>query len=81
MTTQQVEASVVAIVESTLKTAVSAHTLREDCPAWDSLKHIEVVFAVEDEFGISFTEGELSGLDGMPKLVTAVCRHLCVTTS
>lgn len=45
---------------------------RGNTPAWDSLKHIEIMFALEDEFGIEFSEEELASLDSVPKIVDAV---------
>jgi acyl carrier protein len=36
---------------------------RADGPAWDSLKHMQIVFAVEEKFGIQFTEAEIPRLD------------------
>ena len=35
---------------------------REGDAAWDSLKHMELVFAMEDEFGVQFTEDDIAGL-------------------
>jgi acyl carrier protein len=42
-------------------------TLNEDSnaqntPRWDSLRHIEVVFAMENAFHVRFTMPEISGL-------------------
>ena len=81
MSAHEIEERIVTAISAALKTQVTAQTLRQACPAWDSLKHIEVVFAVEDEFGIAFTEAELSGLDGVPTFVATVCRHACATSS
>jgi acyl carrier protein len=33
---------------------------RSSEPAWDSLKHIELVFLLEDHFGLRFSEQEMS---------------------
>jgi acyl carrier protein len=81
MSAHEIEERVIATVAAVLKSPVTARTMREACPAWDSLKHIEVVFAVEDEFGLAFTEEELSGIDGAATLVTMVRRHACATSS
>ncbi len=45
---------------------------RRDSEAWDSLKHIEIMFALEDEFAVEFTEIELAELDSVAKIVVAV---------
>ena len=38
---------------------------------WDSLRRVEILFAIEDEFDISFDEEELKELDTPRKLVQA----------
>jgi acyl carrier protein len=35
---------------------------RESIPEWDSLKHMEVVFNLEDSFGVVFDEAEFPAL-------------------
>lgn len=41
-------------------------------PAWDSLKHIELMFLLEDHFGIRFSEREMSEMED----AQAICRIL-----
>lgn len=33
---------------------------RGDVEQWDSLKHVEIVFALEDQYGVEFAESEFS---------------------
>lgn len=33
---------------------------RENYATWDSLKHLEIIMAVEDEFEVRFTPGEIA---------------------
>lgn len=49
---------------------------REEHPAWDSLKQIEVVFALEDRFGIRFSEVEMPQLDSVAKISRRVTELL-----
>lgn len=37
-------------------------TTAEDVPGWDSLAHVGLMFSLESEFGITFSDNELSGL-------------------
>lgn len=34
----------------------------ESCPEWDSLAHISLMFSIESEFGIRFTEEEMAAM-------------------
>ena len=45
---------------------------RENNSSWDSLKHIEIMFAIEDEFKIQFSEEELGSIDCASKIIRAV---------
>lgn len=63
------------IVASTLGLAtgdVDRATSMSTCPAWDSLRHFEVVLAVENEFGVRFP------MDVIPELISVaeLCRRL-----
>jgi acyl carrier protein len=41
----------------------SENPSRASEPGWDSLKHIELVFLLEDHFGICFAEQEVAELE------------------
>ena len=43
-------------------------------PAWDSLRHVEIIFSIEGEFGVRFQEAELAELNSLNALVDAVAR-------
>lgn len=44
-------------------------------PSWDSLRHVEVLLAVEGALDVRFDEDELAQLDSVEKLVRSVKRH------
>lgn len=44
-------------------------------PKWNSLKHVELIFALEDAFGIRFSETEMAGLDSLSSIVEAIERR------
>ena len=69
MNRQQIEAVVLAVLGTVLKCEASFDTSRQNMPQWDSLKHIEIIFAVEDELGLQFSEEELAKLDSVTKIV------------
>lgn len=49
---------------------------RRQAPEWDSLAHVNLVFAIESELQIQFAAEELGELDSLSKLVTAAQAHL-----
>jgi acyl carrier protein len=49
---------------------------REEQAAWDSLKHIEVIFALEDRFGVQFSEGDMPQMDSVGKITQRVSELL-----
>lgn len=44
-------------------------------PSWDSLRHVEVLLAVEGALDVRFDEDEMPELDSVDKLVGSVKRH------
>jgi acyl carrier protein len=48
----------------------------DDIPGWDSIAHIHLIFAVEEEFGIKLSMKDLEGLEDVGALIATVRRHL-----
>lgn len=48
---------------------------RDAQPDWDSLKHIELVFALEDAFDIRFEADEIGYLTDVRSILDRVARH------
>ena len=44
-------------------------------PAWDSLRHIEVIFAIEDAFEVRFDASEFPTLTDVPAIAASIMRH------
>lgn len=53
---------VIGNVLSVDATELSEASNAENTPNWDSLRHIEVIFAVESAFHVRFTMPEIAGL-------------------
>jgi acyl carrier protein len=70
----RIEQAVLGVLGTILKRKLAAGTAvsRQGTAGWDSLKHIEIMFALEEEFGIEFSEGELARLDSVERIVEAV---------
>ena len=43
-----------------------------DLSEWDSVRHMNVILAVENDFGIEFEDAELPTLTSLPLLVAAI---------
>lgn len=51
---------------------VNAETTSEDIEDWDSLEHINLVAAVEQEFGIKFTMAQVVGMKNVGEMVEII---------
>lgn len=47
---------------------LTEQTRAADVPGWDSLAHINIMFAVETEFGVSFTDEQLTAFSDVGQL-------------
>jgi acyl carrier protein len=52
-----------------------ANLNRREVESWDSLKHMEIVFALEDRYEVCFDESEFAELDSPVAIVAALQRH------
>lgn len=78
MDRNQIEKTVLAVLGTVLKRPFSSDTdvRRGNCPEWDSLKHIEIMFTLEDELSLEFSEAELEALDSVTSIVeAALAKH------
>lgn len=54
---------VIEEVKKVLKEEVNLDSNMENTPVWDSLKKIDVIFAIEDKFGVKFNKEVLEKLN------------------
>ena len=45
---------------------------KESCPAWDSMKHVEIIMTLEARFDISFAPGDIPLLVGQAELTRKI---------
>jgi len=50
-------------------------TTADDIDDWDSIEHITLIAAVEQEFGLKFTMGEVSGMKDVGEMVTIITQR------
>lgn len=51
---------------------VDASTTADDIDDWDSLNHITLMSAIEEEFGVHFTMGEVSGMKNVGEMAQII---------
>ncbi|NAZ85111.1 acyl carrier protein [Kineococcus indalonis] len=47
---------------------LSGSTTAQDVPGWDSLAHINIMFSLESEFGVQFTDAQLTSFADVGEL-------------
>ena len=55
---------------------ITEETVADDVDGWDSLSHLEFIDAIESEFGIKLTMGEIQGSANVGELMDAVIKHM-----
>ena len=55
---------------------ISAATCADDIEEWDSLSHVQLVVAVEQEFGVRFTSREILKWRSVGEMVEALAQRL-----
>ena len=54
---------------------VAPDTGRLDVADWDSVAHVKLILSLEEEFGIRFTEDEVTSMQTVGDLLTAIETH------
>lgn len=55
---------------------VSASTTAEDIEDWDSLEHISLIAAIEREFGMKFTMGEVISMKNVGEMADVIASRI-----
>ena len=51
-------------------------TTVDNSPLWDSVKHVDIVFAIQDAFGLQFHPREIDEMYSYPEIVATLVRRL-----
>lgn len=51
---------------------VNEQTTADDIEDWDSIEHISLISSVEDEFGMRFSMGEVSGMNNVGEMIKLI---------
>lgn len=74
MDNRSIEGRILATLRVILKRVLEfgVETTRENTETWDSLKHVELIFALEDEFCVEFSSEELSELNSVMQIAALI---------
>jgi acyl carrier protein len=74
MTRPQIHAAVAELLSITVgrKIAQTESVTRDSEATWDSLKHVELIFMLEERFGIQFSEEEMAALCSSDEIVQSI---------
>jgi len=75
MTNEEILTKITDVVRDELDEdgiVLTPETKARDVEGWDSLAHVRIVVAVEQEFGVRFDMAEITNLDSVGDLVTLV---------
>ena len=79
MNKQEIVAKVGQTIASTLdqpNLRVTTRTTMDDVEGWDSFSHINIVVALESEFGLKFQAAEIAGLRAVGDIVDLIEKRL-----
>jgi acyl carrier protein len=78
MTTDDIKTRVRLALAKALKadpSTIADNAAQMDLAAWDSVRHMNVILALENDFGIEFEDAELPTLTSVPLMVAAIEKH------
>ena len=68
MNDPSIQGDLCELVSAILGRPVTRETSRANEPTWDSLKHMEIIFAVEGKWSVTFTEDEMASVSSIVDL-------------
>lgn len=67
MSRGEIEQGLIEICSAVLEHPVTADLARSNDATWDSLRHMQIVFGIEEKFDLQFGEDEIFRLDSIAK--------------
>jgi acyl carrier protein len=68
--------NVLAVLLRVRPAQIAANFSPAQCDTWDSVRHLMIMLAIEDKFGVIFDEKEIATLTSPAAIGTAVQAHL-----
>lgn len=71
---EELRGRVAAVMSEVLEVQfpADANVCRDQVDSWDSIKHMELILHLEDEFGIRFTLEQAAGLQDMDSILRII---------
>ena len=63
---------IMSIVFTIDESKIDTNTSNQNIEAWDSLKHLSLILAIEDEFNIRFTNKETTSINDFKTIVDII---------
>jgi acyl carrier protein len=73
-TIDRVKAAVAAVLKVPAD-SLTASSSPDDVQSWDSMHHLQIVIALEEEFGVQFAADEIDGLQTVGALSNWISEH------
>lgn len=54
---------------------INENTTSSDIEEWDSIEHINLIGAIEDEFSLTFKMKEVSGMKNVGEMIDIICER------
>lgn len=67
---------IINIVSRVFEVEVNENTDQKNCDAWDSLRHLNLIIELEDEFNISFEPEEIAQLKSIALIEELISQKL-----
>lgn len=67
---------IINIVSRVFEVEVNENTDQKNCDAWDSLRHLNLIIELEDEFNISFEPEEIAQLKSISLIEQLISQKL-----
>lgn len=75
--TNNIDKKLGKIVKDTLQSKkVTLESAMEDIPEWDSLKHIQLIIAIEEEFKITIDFSDTLDMTSIPAIKNKILKYL-----
>ncbi len=65
-------AEILAVILDVPREKISDGFSPDDCDTWDSVRHLRLVLAIEERFGVTFDEAEIEHLTSLRAILDAL---------